>query len=86
MAKAKKESKKQVKPSKVGIVMGSDSDLAVMQEAANILNKFQIPYEMTVASAHRSPQRAADFAGSALKKGIKVIIAGAGHAAHLAGV
>ena len=86
MAKAKKISKKQVKPSKVGIVMGSDSDLAVMQEAANILNKFQIPYEMTVASAHRSPQRATDFASSALKKGIKVIIAGAGHAAHLAGV
>ena len=86
MAKAKKVSKKQVKPSKVGIVMGSDSDLAVMQEAANILTKFQIPYEMTVASAHRSPQRATDFASSALKKGIKVIIAGAGHAAHLAGV
>ena len=86
LAKAKKVSKKQVKPSKVGIVMGSDSDLAVMQEAANILNKFQIPYEMTVASAHRSPQRATDFASSALKKGIKVIIAGAGHAAHLAGV
>jgi phosphoribosylamine--glycine ligase len=86
LAQTKKRSKKQVMSSKVGIVMGSDSDLAVMQEAANILNKFQIPYEMTVASAHRSPQRAADFAGSALKKGIKVIIAGAGHAAHLAGV
>jgi phosphoribosylamine--glycine ligase len=86
LAKAKKVSTKQVKASKVGIVMGSDSDLAVMQEAANILNKFQIPYEMTVASAHRSPQRAADFASSALKKGVKVIIAGAGHAAHLAGV
>ena len=86
MAKAKKVSKRKVNTSKVGIVMGSDSDLAVMQEAANILAKFQIPYEMTVASAHRSPQRAADFAGSALKKGIKVIIAGAGHAAHLAGV
>ena len=86
MIKAKKVSKKQVKTSKVGIVMGSDSDLAVMQEAANILKKFQIPYEMTVASAHRSPQRTTDFAGSALKKGIKVIIAGAGHAAHLAGV
>ena len=66
--------------------MGSDSDLAVMQEAAKILDKFQIPYDMTVASAHRSPQRATEFAGSAIKKGIKVIIAGAGHAAHLAGV
>jgi len=70
----------------VGIVMGSDSDLDIMKEAAAILKKFQIPYEMTVASAHRSPQRAADFAGSALKRGLKVIIAGAGHAAHLAGV
>ena len=86
LAKAKKATKTQVISSKVGIVMGSDSDLAVTQEAANILTKFQIPYEMTVASAHRSPQRAADFADSALKKGIKVIIAGAGHAAHLAGV
>jgi phosphoribosylamine--glycine ligase len=51
-----------------------------------MLKKFQIPYEMTVASAHRSPQRAAEFAASALKRGLKVIIAGAGHAAHLAGV
>ena len=70
----------------VGIVMGSDSDLNIMNEAAVMLKKFQIPYEMTVASAHRSPQRAADLAGSALKRGLKVIIAGAGHAAHLAGV
>jgi phosphoribosylamine--glycine ligase len=70
----------------VGIVMGSDSDIGVMEEAALILNKFGVPYEMTVASAHRSPARAAEFAGSAIKRGIKVIIAGAGHAAHLAGV
>jgi len=70
----------------VGIVMGSDSDLDIMKETAAILKKFQIPYEMTVASAHRSPQRAADFAGSALDRGLKVIVAGAGHAAHLAGV
>jgi phosphoribosylamine--glycine ligase len=70
----------------VGIVMGSDSDLDIMKETAAILKKFQIPYEMTVASAHRSPQRAADFAGSALERGLKVIVAGAGHAAHLAGV
>ena len=70
----------------VGIVMGSDSDLDIMKETAAILKKFQIPYKMTVASAHRSPQRAADFAGSALDKGMKVIVAGAGHAAHLAGV
>jgi phosphoribosylamine---glycine ligase len=70
----------------VGIVMGSDSDLSIMKETAAILKQFQIPYEMTVASAHRSPQRAADFAGSALDRGLKVIVAGAGHAAHLAGV
>lgn len=70
----------------VGIVMGSDSDLDVMKEAAAMLKKFQVPYEMTVASAHRSPERAAVFAGSAQDRGLKVIIAGAGHAAHLAGV
>jgi phosphoribosylamine--glycine ligase len=70
----------------VGIVMGSDSDLDIMKETAAILKKFEIPYVMTVASAHRSPQRAAEFAGSALDKGLKVIVAGAGHAAHLAGV
>ena len=69
----------------VGIVMGSDSDLGGMAAAAEILDKFGISYVMTVASAHRSPQRAARFAASAHKKGIKVIIAGAGHAAHLAG-
>jgi phosphoribosylamine--glycine ligase len=57
-----------------------------MQEAAAILKKFQIPYEITVASAHRSPQRAGNFAATAFKRGMKVIIAGAGHAAHLAGV
>lgn len=70
----------------VGIVMGSDSDLEIMKAAAAILEKFEIPYEMTVASAHRSPERAAYYAGSALDRGLKVIIAGAGHAAHLAGV
>ena len=69
----------------VGIVMGSDSDLNVMAEAAAVLEKFDIAFEMTVASAHRSPQRAAEFAGTARDRGIKVIIAGAGHAAHLAG-
>jgi phosphoribosylamine--glycine ligase len=70
----------------VGIVMGSDSDLPVMEEAAVILKKFGVPYQMTVASAHRSPARAAEFAALAVKRGLKVIIAGAGHAAHLAGV
>ena len=70
----------------VGIVMGSDSDLGVMEEAAAMLKKFGIPFEMTVASAHRSPERAMRFASTARERGMQVIIAGAGHAAHLAGV
>ena len=70
----------------VGIVMGSDSDLGVMEEAAAMLKKFGIPFEMTVASAHRSPERAMRFASTARERGLQVIIAGAGHAAHLAGV
>ena len=69
----------------VGIVMGSDSDLDIMRETAGILNKFGIPFEITVASAHRSPGRAAEFAANAKNRGMKVIVAGAGHAAHLAG-
>jgi phosphoribosylamine--glycine ligase len=69
----------------VGIVMGSDSDLNVMKETVAILKKFDIPHEITVASAHRSPERAAEFAATARDRGIQVIIAGAGHAAHLAG-
>ena len=69
----------------VGIVMGSDSDLGVMQSASDVLKEFDVAYEITVASAHRSPQRAAEWASSARERGVKVIIAGAGHAAHLAG-
>lgn len=69
----------------VGIIMGSDSDLPVMTAAAELLKRFDIPYELTVASAHRTPARAGEFAESARKRGIRVIIAGAGHAAHLAG-
>lgn len=69
----------------VGIVMGSDSDLGVMKETTSILKQFEVPYEITVASAHRSPGRAADFATTAWDRGVRVIIAGAGHAAHLAG-
>lgn len=65
--------------------MGSDSDLKVMEETAAVLRQFEIPFEITVASAHRSPRRAAEIASSAKQRGIKVIIAGAGHAAHLAG-
>ncbi|MBI5063246.1 MAG: phosphoribosylamine--glycine ligase [Desulfatitalea sp.] len=74
----------QIKP-QVGIVMGSDSDLPVMEGAVAMLKKFGIPFEMTVASAHRTPERAARFAAEARQRGIKVLIAGAGHAAHLAG-
>jgi phosphoribosylamine--glycine ligase len=71
---------------RVGIVMGSDSDLKVMEGALGIFKRFAIPIEMTVASAHRSPQRAAEYAATAKERGLKAIIAGAGHAAHLAGV
>jgi len=65
--------------------MGSDSDMGVMQSAADVLKDFGVAFEITVASAHRSPQRAALWASTAPERGIKVIIAGAGHAAHLAG-
>ena len=70
----------------VGIIMGSDSDLPVMKEAANILDEFSIGYEIKVLSAHRTPELTAEFASNAHKRGIKVIIAGAGGAAHLPGV
>ncbi len=70
----------------VAIVMGSDSDLEIMREAAKALDQFGINYEMDVTSAHRSPARTGEFARSAAARGIKVIIAGAGGAAHLAGV
>ncbi len=70
---------------RVLIVMGSDSDLPVMQEAGRILSEFEVPFEMTVASAHRSPDRAAKYAREAEGRGVRVIIAGAGGAAHLAG-
>lgn len=71
---------------KVLIVMGSDSDLPVMEESRKVLDGFGIEHEMTVASAHRSPARVEKLAGEAEKKGVEVIIAGAGMAAHLAGV
>jgi phosphoribosylaminoimidazole carboxylase PurE protein len=66
--------------------MGSDSDLPVMQEAAAMLQEFGIDYEMTIASAHRTPKKVLEYSSSAEKRGLKVIIAGAGWAAHLAGV
>lgn len=70
----------------IGIIMGSDSDLPVMQDAAKILDEFEIPYELTIVSAHRTPERMYEYASSALQKGIKVIIAGAGGSAHLPGM
>jgi len=70
----------------VSVVMGSDSDLPVMQETTRILDTFGIPYEVFLTSAHRSPERTSSFARTAAQRGIKVIIVGAGAAAHLAGV
>lgn len=70
----------------VSIIMGSESDIAVMQEAANVLKEFGISYEMTIVSAHRTPARLFDFAGRAHERGVQVIIAGAGGAAHLPGM
>ncbi|MFZ0726889.1 MAG: 5-(carboxyamino)imidazole ribonucleotide mutase [Desulfobacterales bacterium] len=85
MNKKQSGTKEQKNRPRVAIVMGSDSDLGVMEETAAILRKFGIAFEITVASAHRTPRRAAEFAETAAKRGIRVIIAGAGHAAHLAG-
>jgi phosphoribosylaminoimidazole carboxylase PurE protein len=73
------------KPSIVGIVMGSDSDWGVMEKAASVLREMDIPFDATVSSAHRSPEKTAEYARSAKDRGLKVIIAGAGAAAHLAG-
>jgi 5-(carboxyamino)imidazole ribonucleotide mutase len=70
----------------VGIIMGSDSDLEVMNAAAKTLEEFSVPFEMTVVSAHRTPERMFTYAKEARERGIKVIIAGAGGAAHLPGM
>ena len=70
----------------VGIIMGSDSDLPIMQEAAKILEFFEIEFEVTVVSAHRTPERLFKYSKEAEKRGIRVIIAGAGGAAHLPGM
>lgn len=70
----------------VGIIMGSQSDLKIMKEAAEFLEELNIPFELTVVSAHRTPQRMADYASSARSRGLKVIVAGAGGAAHLPGM
>lgn len=71
---------------KVGIIMGSKSDLPVMEEAAKVLEELEVGFEITVISAHRTPDRMADYAKSAADRGLKVIIAGAGGAAHLPGM
>jgi 5-(carboxyamino)imidazole ribonucleotide mutase len=70
----------------VGIVMGSDSDLPVMRQAAEILSELKVPWEMTIVSAHRTPTRLFDYTRDAMGRGIKAIIAGAGGAAHLPGM
>ena len=70
----------------VGIIMGSDTDLPVMAESAKMLEKFSIPYEIEVVSAHRSPARTQEYATTAISRGLKTIIVAAGGAAHLAGV
>jgi 5-(carboxyamino)imidazole ribonucleotide mutase len=70
----------------VGVIMGSDSDWPVMRAAAAALAEFDVPYEVSVVSAHRTPQRMLDYAGSAADRGLRVIIAGAGGAAHLPGM
>ncbi len=70
----------------VSVVMGSDSDLPIMEEAVKVLVEFGIPYELFLTSAHRTPERTATFSRGAAKRGIRVLIVGAGAAAHLAGV
>lgn len=71
---------------KAGIIMGSKSDLHIMQDAADIFKEFGVEFEMTVVSAHRTPERMFDYAKNAAERGLKVIIAGAGGAAHLPGM
>ena len=73
-------------PAQVGIIMGSDSDLPIMQAAADILKSFNIPFELTVVLAHRTPDRMVEYAKTARGRGLQVIIAGAGGAAHLPGM
>lgn len=71
---------------KIAIIMGSDSDLPIMRQAAEVLKELELDFELTIVSAHRTPDRMFSFAKKAHKKGIKVIIAGAGGAAHLPGM
>ena len=71
---------------RIGIVMGSDSDLPIMRGAAEIVEDFAVPFELTIVSAHRTPERLFEYAGSAVGRGLGVIVAGAGGAAHLPGM
>jgi 5-(carboxyamino)imidazole ribonucleotide mutase len=71
---------------KVGILMGSDSDLPIMKDAVEVLKSFEVPYEISIISAHRTPEAAFEYAKTAEERGLEVIIAGAGGAAHLPGV
>ncbi|MBL8992261.1 MAG: AIR carboxylase family protein, partial [Spirochaetia bacterium] len=75
-----------MKQALVGIIMGSASDLNVMEEAAFVLKEMDIPYEMDVVSAHRTPERMVEYAQKARERGLRIIIAGAGGAAHLPGM
>ena len=77
---------KKKQPALVGIVMGSDSDLRIMKAATDVMNSFNIPFELTIVSAHRSPERMMKYARTAKQRGLKIIIAGAGGAAHLPGM
>lgn len=91
MAKAKPRTSRNRKVSarpapRVGVVMGSDTDLPVMSETIKVLKDFEIPFEVEVTSAHRSPQRTHEYARTAARRGLQVIIVGAGGASHLAGV
>ena len=70
----------------VGVIMGSESDLKIMTDAASVLEEFRVPFELTVVSAHRTPQRMVEYATSAVARGLRVIVAGAGGAAHLPGM
>ena len=74
------------RPPRVGVIMGSDSDWSVMEAAAHALAEFEVPFEVGVVSAHRTPARMLEYAGTAADRGIEVIIAGAGGAAHLPGM
>ena len=70
----------------IGIIMGSQSDLKIMKDAAEVLEELGVPYELTIVSAHRTPHRLVEYASSARSRGLKVIVAGAGGAAHLPGM